>query len=473
VIAKELRALLPLWAAAAAAMVLSALIRDLRPFNVPAYFLGAIVLGAMAIGQEYSHRTMGVLLMQPVSRARMLLTKLSVLAALLLGLLLLSFAALPVDRGDAALGQAIRWLPVLAALFIAPYLTLATRSPMAGTVFTMGIAGMLLVGGEWLGTLKYGHAADVESFRLAFLSRMLLLLSVGGAVMTWRTFSRLQVLDLPGTELDFTTFARSGPPAHGVTRRNPILLVIGKELRLQQLAFAVAAIYVVIYLVTVSRTRGMFSQDDVVFLLSGLYSAALAVLIGSVASAEERHLRTLDAQLLLPMRASRQWGIKVAIVLGLTFVLALALPAGLAALFPPERVLWARTLTSMVALSSILAILSIAAVSLYVSTLCSSALWALLLAIPSAFGTALFVLKLGTVAEGSLRRFGVRPDGGLVGWSTALATIAVIALVLRLALANHRHVDRSRWRIAAQLAIAGGSALAATAIVAAIGALTR
>jgi hypothetical protein len=472
VIAKELRALLPLWAAAAAAMVLSALIRDLRPFNVPAYFLGAMVLGAMAIGQEYSHRTMGLLLMQPVSRARMLLTKLSVLAALLLGLLLLSFAALPVDRGDAALGQAIRWLPVLAALFIAPYLTLATRSPMAGTVFTMGIAGMLLVGGEWLGVLKYGDAADVESFRLAFLSRMLLLLSVGGAVMTWRTFSRLQVLDLPGTELDFT-FARAGAPAHGVTRRNPILLLIGKELRLQQLAFAVAAIYVVIYLVTVSRTRGMFSQDDVVFLLSGLYSGALAVLIGSVASAEERHLRTLDGQLLLPMRASRQWGIKVAIVLGLTFVLALALPAGLAALFPPERVLWARTLTSMVALSSILAILSVAAVSLYVSTLCSSALWALLLAIPSAFGTALFVLKLGAVAEGSLRRFGVRPDGGLVGWSTALATIAVIALVLRLALANHRHADRSRWRIAAQLAIAGGSALTATAIVAAIGALTR
>ena len=465
-IAKELRALAPVWAAAAAAMLAPVLVRELRPLNVPVYFLGSLVLGAMSIGHEYSHRTLGLMLTQPVSRARLLLTKLAVLAVLLIGLLLLSFVALSAGRGEAMFGDAIRWLPALAGLFITPYLTLATRSPMAGVVFTLAIAGVLMIVGEWLGVAKYGgYSADVERFRVLFLSRMLVVLSVAGAVMTWWTFSRLEVLDGRGTEIDFGRVAATGTASRGVTRRSPIRLLIEKELRLQQLAFVVAAIYVMVYLAAISRARGMFSHDDAGFMLSILYALVLAVLIGSVASAEERHLRVLDAQLLVPMSASRQWLIKVAIVLGLTFVLTVALPAGLAVLFPPERILWARTLASLAAAGPVLAVMSVAVVSLYVSTLCSSALWALLLSVPSAFGVAVFVLELGEIVQRYFLDHGVRPDRSVVQVSAGIVAIAVIALVLRFASVNHRYLDRSHWRTAAHAGIAAAAIAAGATLV--------
>ena len=472
-IAKELRALLPVWAATAAAMLASALIRELRPFSVPAYYFGAIALGATSMGHDLSHRTLSLMLTQPISRGRMLLTKLTVLAALLLSLLLLSFVVLSVGRGEAVFGQAIRWLPVLAALFITPYLTLASRSPMGGAVFTLGITGLLLIGGEWLGALKYGSSANVDSFRAVFLSRMLLALSAAGAVMTWWTFSRLEVIDGPGTEIDFARFAPAAVPSQTVTRRNPVWLLIQKELRLQQLAFVIAALFVAIYFVALSRNRGMFAQNDGLFAVSLLYAVAIAVLIGSVASAEERNLRTIEAQLLLPVSASRQWSIKIATVLGLTLVLAVLLPAGLAALFPPERILWARALNSLLALSSVLALLSVAALSLYVSTLCSSSLWALMCSVPAGLAVMVFVLKIGGTMEGYVYRLGGRLDRAIVGWSAALVVASVIGLVLRFGLANHRQVDRSHWRTAAHVGITGVAIAVAAALIGVAAVLSR
>ena len=53
-----------------------------------------------------------------------------------------------------------------------------------------------------------------------------------------------------------------------------------------------------------------------------LYGALLAVLIGSLASAEERQNGTLEWQLLLPMAAWKQWAVKVGTVLVLTALLS-------------------------------------------------------------------------------------------------------------------------------------------------------
>jgi hypothetical protein len=341
-------------------------------------------------------------------------------------------------------------------------------------VFTLGIAGMLLVAGEWIGILLYGpYTADVESFRFAFLSRMLLLLSAAGGVMTWWTFARLQVVDGPKTEIDFAKFTPGAAASSVVTRHSPTWLLIRKELRFQQLAFVMAAIYVVVYLVIVSRTRGMFSENDIAFALSVLYAGLLAVLIGSVASAEERNLRTLDAQLLLPMRTSRQWLVKVATVFGLTLLLTIVLPLVLAIVFPPERILWARTLNAMVTVSSALEVLAVAAVSLYVSTLCSSGVWAMMMSAPAAFAVALFVMKLAEIVRGVLYRLDGTPNARILEWFTALVTVGVIALVLRLAFANHRSSDRSRRRPIAHAALMAGAMTVGAALVFVTGALSR
>lgn len=462
-IAKEFRALAPVWGAAACAMVACSLFRDLYAFGVPAYFIGAGALGAMSMGHEYTHRTLPLLLTMPVPRRRLLLIKLVALGAGLLLLAVLARMVVPLGRDSVRFAGTVAWLPFFAALFITPYLTTITRSPVGGAVFTMGLAGALMVAGEWIGIAKYGYTRNVDTFRIAFIWQALLVLCAASAILMWRTFTRLQSFDGPGAAVDLAPGDTVRTAA--LTRRNPTWLLVKKELRLQQLAFAIAAIYVVLYGVTIMRTRGQSYQNEAAFIESMLYAGLVAIMIGSVASAEERHLRTLDAQLLLPMRTSRQWTIKVAVVLGLTLVLGIGLPALLATLFPPDRIIWARTLQSFAAASSVLGLMALASVSLYVSTLCSGSLWPLVLSVPAAFATAMFVMKLGDQVQRVLYALDGRPDWSIVRWATAIVTLAMIGVVLRLALVNHRSGDRSRTRIAAHVAaIAAATIVAATAV---------
>lgn len=469
-IAKEIRVLLPAWAAAVAAMVACSLIRDLYAFGIPAYFIGAATLGAMSMGHEFSHRTVSLMLTLPVSRRRILLTKLVVLGAGLLLLALIAARVLPYWREATVFRATTLWLPFFAGLFITPYLTTITRSPVGGAVFTMGIAGLLTIAGDWLGVETYGYTREVDAFRIAFVWQAELLLCVASAILMARTFKRLQVLDGPGPAVDFAPSPATASTS--LTRRSVTWLLLEKELRLQQMAFAIAAIYAVLYVITVVRTRAYFSTNDAAFIESLLYAGILAVVIGAVASAEERDLRTLDSQLLLPVRTSTQWMVKLSVVLGLTFLLGIVLPTVLASVFPPERIVWARNLQSFRAVSTILGLMAIATLSLYVSTLCSSGLWALLVSFPAAFGVAALVLWSGAIVEAVLHSLDGRPDWSTVRWATAIMTVSVIVVVTRLAFTNHRSADRSPTRTLGQVAIAAGSVIAATGVVAIVGALS-
>jgi hypothetical protein len=364
----------------------------------------------------------------------------------------------------------VRWLPVITALFLTPSLTLATRSPVGGAVLTVGLGGLLMVAGEWIGIAKYGYSRNVDTFRVSFLWTALPLLSAAAAGLLWWTFPRLQVVDGRGDTVDLVPDSR--PTSPSLTRRHPIWLLIRKELRLQQLAVAIAAIYVVAFIAIVLRTRGFFYDKEVAFGMSMLYAGLLTAVIGSMASAEERHLGVIDAQLLLPMRTSQQWLVKVAVVIGLTFVLSILLPAALTIAFHPGRIPWGRDLPT-VAGFTIVALISVSAVCLYVSTLSSSGIWALVMSVPAGFAVATVVMKLDGVTQGALYSLDGRPDWAIVRWASVIVTVAVIGLVLRLALANHRSADRSRSRIAGQVGIAAAASVAASVIVVVVGALSR
>lgn len=465
-IAKELRALLPVWAASVAAMAACGLFRALYPFVLPAYFFASAALGAMAFGHEYTHRTVPLMLTLPVSRRRILLTKLVVLAAALLLLAAVATTVVPFWREARFFPRTVMWLPFFAGLLITPYLTIVTRSPLGGAVFTLGLSGMLLVAGEWIGISKYGYSREVDDFRVAFVWYALVVLSAGGGIALWRTFGRLQSLDGGDDAIDLTP--GTAGTSHALRRQNPIWLLIKKELRLQQLSFAVAALYVV--------TFTSLSVQDAALLPAGLipvlYAWILAVLIGATASAEERHLRTLDAQLLLPMPASRQWLIKIGVVIALSLVLAILLPAGLAAALTTSHI--TRSILQMLLLSKfVLLLLGVTVVSLYVSTLCSSGIWALMISVPTALAAAAAVVPLGDQLQHYLYSLGGRPDWRLIERLTLLLTLALFGIVLRLAFVNHRSADRSAARTASQIAIAAGSVVLAAAILAVTGSLTR
>ena len=468
-IAKELRALLPAWAACAGALLACAAVPLLRPFGAPAFFIGASAVGAFSVGHEYAYGTLDVLLSQPVSRRRIVLTKLGVLAVLLAALLALARATVGTTLGGAVFGPAFLSLPVLAGLFVSPWLTLSARSAVGGTVFTVAVVGVLLVIGDWMGVARYGYTREVDAFRVRLLWQSMTVLCAVGSVLTLVMFGRLEAIDGRGADVDLVPRTRG--ISHGLTRRRAGWLLLRKELRIQQLAFAIAAVYVAWFVILAWSGRRTW-KDDVVFTLTMFYAGLTAMVVGALASAEERQMRTLDAQLLLPVSVARQWLIKAGTALGLTLLLALAVPVATIALLPPEPLPW-RMLDPLFAISTILMLLSVTALSLYVSSVSSSGLWALVLSIPSAFATALFLMLLGAGLETFLYSLEDRPNWRAMEPAGGILVLAVMAVVLRLASANHGSADHGRWRIATQVAIVAAAMTAAVALVGIAGVLAR
>src|SRR5204862_8354980 len=105
--------------------------RQSHEFATFTYFIGAAAFGALSIGHEYGCRTLPLLLSQPVSRERVWLAKLGVLAVLLVVLSQIA-GAVVFHSVHATESERLAFgiLPVLGGLFVAPWLTMASRSPI-------------------------------------------------------------------------------------------------------------------------------------------------------------------------------------------------------------------------------------------------------------------------------------------------------------------------------------------------------
>src|SRR5206468_1469267 len=100
-----------------------------------------------------------------------------------------------------------------------------------------------------------------------------------------------------------------------------------------------------------------------------LYVGLLSIVIGSVASAEERQLGTAEWQVLMPVAAWKQWAVKVGVALGLAMLLAGLLPA-----YVLKEVSWGNEFKdSRLELTAVLAgvATALATMSLYISSMCS------------------------------------------------------------------------------------------------------
>jgi hypothetical protein len=460
-IRKEVRALGPVWLATVIAILaFQPRAAILHGFGAAVYFLGAAALGALSIGHEYTNRTLPFLLTVPARRGRLLLIKLGVLAVMLLTLC--GVAGLTVFHSfEAWFALTALCLPVMYGLFVAPWLTMICRSPIAGTVFNVGIAGILLIVGERLGTARYGYTRDVDIVRMAVLWYGSIAVCVVGAVMSWRTFMSLEAIDDRGPELSWPTWLRQRPrttaAAPAFTKQYPIWLLVKKELRLQQMSLAVPGLYLVGLFAVIPYTRP--DPDNLAFALTIFYGGLIAVLIGSLASAEERALGTLPAQVLLPVSMRTQWAVKLTVVLALALVLALVLPVVVLQVLSrwhvtipglPLQLFWGSPTVVMIAM--------LAVGSLYVSSLCKSGLWAMIVSVPAVFGVfavirlvafpaASVYRRVSQLSSGSTHPIYFYPSDGEI-----LLLLAVVSVVvLRFALANHRSADQGRWRVWQQL----------------------
>jgi hypothetical protein len=471
----DVRALLPLWGSVMLIIVAGSLFdRGMaREIAFLAYGAGSVALVAHAFGHEYAHRTLAVLLAQPVDRRRIFLTKLGVAAPMLLALAVVAYATLLAgerpDWFDSSL-LAVPMLVISGALFVAPLLTMICRGSLAGAVFTASVPGFVAFGAALVGAARFGidNEDAVSAFQETWFWRLMPIIIVICGVASWRMFLNLEAIEGGHRQVDLRTWLSPVLPARAAAptaRRHPVWQLVWKELHLQQMSFVVAAIHVLIVGAVLLWFHGNPKLSiDVFVALTLMYGAGEAMLIGALASAEERHLGTLEWQMLLPIAAWRQWAVKAAVVIALTLAFSVALPA---LFIHVVRGIDFRTDEFI----PLLIMLMLAITSLYASSLSTSGVRALILSVPFVLG-GWFFFRLGVgggmqalraAHAGRLRGY---PAGDQTAVAIFFASVGVLAaLLLRFGYLNHRSVDPPLARAVRQVPWLAAFVVVAVALV--------
>jgi hypothetical protein len=479
-VTKEIRALLPTWLVCMLAVVAVGALGDPRLYvlGLLVYGSGSVALGALSIGHEYTHRTLALLLTQPATRQRILLIKVAVLVPMLLMIAALAWGAVlnPLQHfvdgrrawpGDWSTATVIV-VPVLCALFLAPLLTMLCRTPLAGMVFAVVVPGLIGLAGELLAIARYGldpsNAPVADSFRLAAFWWGMAGVCAVAAASNWLLFRRLEAIDGRDPELELPRSWTDRPAISAATapaRRHPVWLLMKKELRLQQMAFVVGGLYLLGWATFSSLRHFIPGLGPPLGAIAILYGGLLAVLIGSLASAEERHVGTLEWQLLLPMATWRQWVVKAAMALALAVTLGIGWPDLLAYLHPSADDFHGNAWSAG-------AVIALTAGSLYVSSLCTSGVKALLLSLP---GSALVVGLLVFLTSVSQAQ-AVVPDHHaaeqLTIWLSLGLALGFLAMLLWFAMRNHRSAEHGISRVWRQAIWMAGYLLMGVSVVSSV-----
>lgn len=474
---KELRELLPLWALAVAGLAAIGMVDILEPaalYALPGAILGMlapIALGAMAFGHEFRYGTLASLLTLPTSRAHLLVVKLLVLGSLL--------AVLAVVAWSVGARTVWLFLPLASGIFLAPWLTLITRSELAGLVFACAVPALCLLAAEVWAEAVYGPTLDTRNVADQLRNRVF---GTGTAVMcavaaagTIARFRSLEIIEGRGRAVS----TRWLPAGRANTVRRPANVYVAlakKELRLQTLPASVVGLLVVLAVMVAWLPSGVDPHGAVertASVLQPLFAVLVAILSGALASAEERHGGTWASQVLLPVPLWKQWAVKVAVVSLFALVAGVLLSGMMASTFPMGRWPYPMNVLSMPAITVVAA-----GVSLYVSSLCRRGVTGFLVAsgatVAVAFYSMFFLGQLGP----SIYFFPLlvlRPMIGALGVTDLVAAVlawvlivlglaAALGLTTKYALDNHRRVStKPRTVIKQVVAIALVGALGLTA----------
>jgi ABC-type transport system involved in multi-copper enzyme maturation permease subunit len=465
-VAKEIRALLPLWLATLLALAAAILWRQrsYSDIGLIAYVAGVVSLGAHAIGHEYGHRTLPALLAQPIARWRLFATKILVAAAMA-GVL--AAAAAAVFAADSSPGNdtaAYVIMPILAALFLAPLFTLLCRNTLAGAV--LGVSAPLMV---WIAAILvawWGFGTSGEAVTAWVLQRwvtLALIVCPMFAALTWRGFSRMEAVEGMPAAL---TLPRLPGMRTGTRRHAPWRALIAKEIHLQQMSIAITLFYAVIWAIGAGLRPSLPSSAILPLeALLLLYCMGLTIAIGAMASAEERQQGMLDAQLLQPVSALGQWAVKCAVTLSLALLLGVAMPAILISNFGDTRG------AAVPNFAVVLLVLLITSSSLYLSSLTGSGVKAMALSLPVAVGGAIFIQTTQSAVVSASTWLGTPlPADHTEAFFVAslLLPVLVVPLLLWFGFVNHHSTEHPLRRTTSQICVV---AITLVAVIAAAGAI--
>jgi hypothetical protein len=339
---------------------------------------------------------------------------------------------------------------------VAPYMTMRLRSQVAGVVFTACLPGATYVLALLGGVIIHGTGtAAAEALALSVWTPAMGISAAGGAVLSARSFMRLQ--DTEGAREE-VRLPRWFTVTDASPIRPPLWMLAKKELRLQQMTFAMVAFYALIWtsLTIAGRLNPEFGREFPIQGVGLLYFALLPLLMGSLASAQERQFGMLQSQAMLPVPRAQQWAVKAGVVLVLALVLGVILPWFVFA--PPQL-----SRASFWPLLATIALLT--TWSLYISSWCRSGIIALALLLPASAAAMLLARSIDwlVIALLSPRRavaaYGAltQPSAVFSLWVIAGTPLAV--LLLWFAARNHWTSERKPKTIVVQVAGLAGCLL--------------
>jgi hypothetical protein len=329
---KETRDLLPMFAGTLPLIIVPQLIWPPSGFGYLALGVACAVMAGNAFGMEFQHRTLSLLLSQPIPRSVIWRDKMLVLGAgmatslaVLLGCLVVSR---PVIEGMDWVAMAL--IP-LCAFCGAPFWTLVMRQGIGGMVAAVGApCGMLAVY-----ALVTNHLG--ESQPAALVTAIISLLLIYCAVVYWlgcAMFNRLEAVDTPSRELGLPAGLEAflvRPLTRMSSRfRGSFATLLKKEFRLQQISFLLAGVFVL-----VAVAGFCFVKRDPEYsagIVGGdlfLYVLILPLVTGAISVAEERGWGMAEWHLTLPPSALKQWSAKMVAALSTSLVLGLLLPTAI------------------------------------------------------------------------------------------------------------------------------------------------
>ena len=329
---KETRDLLPMFAGTLPLIVVPQLIWPPSGFGYLALGVACVVMAGNTFGTEFQHRTLSLLLSQPIPRSVIWRDKMLVLGAGMAASLAVLLGCLAVTR---PVIEGTDWLVMalipLCAFCGAPFWTLSMRQSIAGMVAAVGVpCGLLSLYG--LATLLFGGNESA-----ALVTAVISLLLIYCAVVYWlgyATFKRLEAVDAPSRDLGLPAGLEAflvRPLTRMSSRfRGPFATLLKKEFRLQQVSFLLAGVFV---LVAVAGFCFITRRPDVSAGIVGgdlfIYVLILPLIAGAISVGEERGWGMAEWHLTLPPSALKQWSAKMVAALSTSLVLGLLLPTAI------------------------------------------------------------------------------------------------------------------------------------------------
>ncbi len=293
-----------------------------------AFLVGTPLMAALSFGDEFHHRTMTLLLSEPVSRARVWVEKWLVVVTVVGVLTGVELGILSVRApGDLPLVSSATY--VVLVVCSAPLWTLVTRSTIGGFAFTGAAIVIFEFGMNYVSYRMTGARLDLEPFGYtpAFQAARVVY-ALATLWLGWRVFARFEAV---GSGFGAASSTSGGWAVLRARRGAATGNLIRKELMLQRPTFLLAAAFIASWVVAFASFSLQWApayRGEAVFdVLLAIYVPVVVVLAGTISAGEDASLGTRPWHLTLPVSARWQWTIKLVVSVLVGLALALVLPA--------------------------------------------------------------------------------------------------------------------------------------------------